>query len=68
MPRFTIPDLTLIVPVYPADDPENITRGDYDKPPVSMTMAGVIVFVMCIVVSIMMFVMKIMTHVPGTKW
>lgn len=46
---------------------ENIARGDYDKPPVSMTMAGVIVFVMCIVVSIMMFVMKIMTHVPGTK-
>ena len=37
---------------------ENIARGIYDKPPVSMTMAGAIVFVCCVFFSGLMFGFK----------
>ena len=43
---------------------ENIQNGAY-KEGFSMTWAGIVVFLVSIGISGMMFVMKIMTHVPG---
>jgi hypothetical protein len=37
---------------------ENIARGDYSHPPVSMTMAGAIVFVCCVFFSGLMFMFR----------
>jgi hypothetical protein len=44
---------------------ENIARGDYNKG-FSMSWAGIIVFIACLAISALMFVMKIMSH-TGAK-
>jgi len=43
---------------------ENIARGDFNKG-MSMTTAGVIVFIACLSISALMFVMKFWAHVPA---
>ncbi len=43
---------------------ENIARGDYNKG-MSMTTAGIVVFIACLAISAMMFIMKFMAHVPA---
>lgn len=43
---------------------ENLARGMYDKPPISMTMAGVVVFISCLFFSGLMFMFKFVWAAP----
>lgn len=43
---------------------ENIARGDYNKG-ISMTTAGIIVFIVCVIFSAVMFIMKLVVQVPA---
>ena len=43
---------------------EDLVNAEANKG-MSMTWAGIIVFISCLVIAALMFIMKIMTHVPG---
>jgi hypothetical protein len=43
---------------------ENIARGNYNKPAMSMTMAGVVVFISCVFFSGLMFMFKFVWVAP----
>ncbi|MFA5715211.1 MAG: hypothetical protein WC998_05700, partial [Candidatus Paceibacterota bacterium] len=43
---------------------ENIARGNYNKPAMSMTMAGVVVFISCVFFSGLMFLFKFVWVAP----